>query len=112
MKRLIRRLVVALTLVPLAIAVLALATINRQEIPINLDPFACPSPECIQVTAPLDLVVLLAIAVGVILGSVVTYVEQGRHRRAARQVKGEMHALKAELTRLTMPRPGEKQKVS
>lgn len=113
MKRLIRRLTLVVIVLPLVIAMLALGTANRQEIQINLDPFAVPSPSAgLHINAPLDFVVLVAVAAGVIIGSIVTFLEQGRHRRAARRLRGEMNALKSELARLTMPRPGEKQKLS
>jgi hypothetical protein len=55
---------------------------------------------------------LLAAFAGLILGSVVTWLEQGKYRRAARRAKSEANALRAEIARLSLPRQGEKRKIS
>ena len=99
-----------LILLPLAVAILAVAEANRHPVHIYLDPFAGASPEGTQITVPLFAVILSAIMIGVIFGSVVTYFEQGRHRRAARRARGDADTLRAELARLSRTRPGEKGK--
>lgn len=108
MKRLFKQLFVLLILAPLAVGVVALAVANRQEVAIYLDPFADPPSESVQVDAPLYLVVLIAVMAGVIVGSLATYLEQGKYRRAARRVKREVAALQKEIARLSPPRPGER----
>jgi hypothetical protein len=54
---------------------------------------------------------LLAAMAGIILGSFTTWLEQGKYRRAARRAKTEENSLRAEIARLTMPRPGDKRKI-
>jgi hypothetical protein len=101
--------------VPVAIAVLVVvvaeAEANRHFVIIYLDPLAGSSPEGTQITVRLFVVILASVMLGVIFGSVATYLEQGRHRRTARMARADAEALRAELTRLARPRPGEKGKV-
>jgi hypothetical protein len=95
-------------LVPLAIAMLVVAEANRHPVHIYLDPLAGSSPEGTQITVPLFAVIFVGIIIGVIFGSVVTYFEQGGYRRAARLARADAESLRAELARLSRPRPGEK----
>ena len=99
-----------LFLVPLALVAVAVAVANRHEVVIFLDPFAGPAPEGTQITVQLFVVIGVAIIVGVIFGGVVTYLEQGKYRRAARRARTEVISLRAEVARLSLPRPGEKRK--
>jgi uncharacterized integral membrane protein len=111
MMQLIKRLAKLLILVPVALAIVAIAVANRQTVDVYLDPFAGPSPEGTEITAPLFIVIFISIMVGVVLGSVTTYLEQGTYRRAARRLKGEMESLRAEIARLSLPRAGERKKM-
>ena len=101
--------------VPLTIAILvvivAVAEANRHYVNIYLDPLAGSSPEGTEITVRLFVVILAAIMFGVLIGSLVTYFEQGRHRRAARMARADAESLRTELARLARPRPGEKSKV-
>jgi len=106
-----KRVLEFLFLLPVALVILAVSVGNRQLVTIYLDPFAGPKPGGTQITAPLDIVMLLAAFAGLILGSVVTWLEQGKYRRAARRAKSEAHAMRAEIARLSLPRQGEKQKL-
>lgn len=108
MKRIIRY----LFLIPAALVVLALAVANRHMVTIFLDPFAGTAPEGTQIAVPLYIVMLVAVMAGIVLGSVTTWLEQGKYRRAARRAKSETSSLRAEIARLSMPRPGEKRKIS
>lgn len=106
-----KQLLKLLFLVPLALAVVAVAVANRHPVVIYLDPFAGPAPEGTQITVQLFVVLGVAIIIGVIFGGVATYLEQGRYRRAARRARREVDSLRAEIARLSLPRPGEKRKV-
>jgi uncharacterized membrane protein len=102
--------------VPLAIAILVVivaeAEANRHYVTIYLDPLArLFAEEGTEITVRLFVVILAAIMLGVLIGSVVTYFEQGRHRRAARTARADAESLRTELARLARPRPGEKSKV-
>jgi Lipopolysaccharide assembly protein A domain len=105
-----KRFVKVLFLVLLALPAIALLVANRHDVTIYLDPFAGPTPEGTQITVQLFVVIGVAIMVGVIFGSVATYLEQGRHRRAARRARREVDSLRAEVARLSLPRPAEKRK--
>jgi Na+/H+-translocating membrane pyrophosphatase len=106
-----KRFLKLLLLVPLALAAIALLVANRHDVIIYLDPFAGSAPEGTQITVQLFVVTGVAIMVGVIFGSVMTYLEQGRHRRAARRARREVDSLRADVARLSLPRPGEKRKI-
>lgn len=78
------RFVLVLVLVPVAIILIALAVANRGMTPFTLDPF---NPGNLQLTVDLPLFVLLfaALGIGMVIGSVATWLRQGRYRRIARQ---------------------------
>jgi uncharacterized integral membrane protein len=107
-----KRLLKLLLLVPVALVVVAVADTNRHFVLIYLDPFAGAAEGGTQISAPLYIVVFLAIMLGAVLGGVATYFEQGKYRRAARRARNEADSLRAEIARLSGPRPGEKRKVS
>jgi Na+/H+-translocating membrane pyrophosphatase len=105
-----RRFAKLLFLVLLALPAIALLVANRHDVVLYLDPFAGSAPEGTQITVRLFVVIGVAIMVGVIFGGVVTYLEQGKYRRAARRARTEVISLRAEVARLSLPRPGEKRK--
>src|ERR1700730_6182780 len=105
-----KRFVKVLFLVLLALPAIALLVANRHDVIICLDPFAGPTPEGTQITVQLFVFIGVAIMVGVIFGGVMTYLEQGKYRRAARRARREVVSLRAEVARLSLPRPGEKRK--
>lgn len=80
----VNRIVTVLVLIPLAIVLVALAVANRAPVAFTIDPFNPGNP---GLTASLPLFVLLfsAVAVGLVIGSLATWLRQGRYRRAARQ---------------------------
>ncbi|ACB96495.1 lipopolysaccharide assembly protein LapA domain-containing protein [Beijerinckia indica] len=83
-----------LIFIPLGITGFALAIANRQLVTVSFDPFNggdIPGP---SVTAPLFIVLLLALMVGAILGGVATWFEQGKHRRAVRNARAEILRLR------------------
>src|SRR5580704_1483999 len=106
-----KRFVKLFILVLLALPAIALLVANRHDVIIYLDPFAGPAPEGTQITVQLFVVIGVAIMVGVIFGGVVTYLEQGKYRRGARRARREVVSLRAEVARLSIPRPGEKRKI-
>lgn len=84
---------------PVALIVLIFAVINRQSVNVILDPFGSDIPG-LRFEAPLFAVLFLALALGVIVGAAVTWVRQGRHRRALREARTEIAHLRAERIRL------------
>lgn len=88
-------------LVVLGVAALGIvfAVANRQLVAIHFDPFAKTS-EQIALELPLFLALIVALAVGVLLGGFFTWFSQGRHRRALRVARGEMARLRSDVERM------------
>jgi uncharacterized integral membrane protein len=95
----LRKLVTALILVPLAIVFVAFAVANRQTVLVSFDPFDQANPAFAR-SLPLYVLVLALVIGGVVLGGVAAWLRQGKWRRAARLAQGEARALRAELDRL------------
>jgi uncharacterized integral membrane protein len=91
----IRNIVAALVLVPLAILTVLLAIGNRHAVTISLDPFLWEKP-ALTVTRPLFLVILAALIAGVLVGGLAAWLRQGKWRRAARRAQAEARALRAQ----------------
>ena len=87
-----------LLLAPLALLILVFAVANRQSVNVVLDPAGLMS-EGMTVSAPLFVILFLALALGVVLGGAGSWIVQGKHRRAAREARAEAGALRDE-TRL------------
>ena len=89
-----------LVLVPVAILILAFAIANRQTISVSFDPFSNPDVSTAFVTAPLFILLFLALIVGVILGGIATWFTQGVNRRRARAARDEADHWRDEAQRL------------
>jgi uncharacterized integral membrane protein len=89
------RLLKWIVILPVAAAILAFAFANRDVVTIYLDPLgggALPTFE-----APKFLVLLVAVAVGVVAGSAATWFGQSKHRRRARVAEAEADRLRYDL---------------
>jgi len=95
----IRRIVTALILVPLAIVLVTFAVANRQTVVVSLDPFDQAHP-ALAVALPLFALILALLIVGVIVGGVAAWLRQSKSRRAARLAEAEARELRAEVDRL------------
>ena len=100
----IRRIVTALILVPLAILVLSFAVANRQSVVVSFDPFDQAHPALTR-ALPLYLLMLVLLIGGVVVGGIAAWVRQGKWRRAARRADAQARELRAEVERLKR-RPG------
>src|SRR6516164_3468560 len=98
----IRRIVTALILLPLAIVVISFAVANRQSVVVSFDPFDQAHPAFTR-APPLYLLMLLI--GGVVVGGSATWLRQGKWRRAARHADAQARELRAEVDRLKR-RPG------
>lgn len=98
----IRKILAVVILLPLVVALVALALVNRHGVPISLDPFSAgdlgAASHVVQV--PLFLLVLGLLALGVVFGGIATWLGQGRWRRAARRAEWELGAARAEVAEL------------
>lgn len=86
-------------LLPIGIALVVFGVANRGAVTLLLEPFSPPG-QALTLTLPLYVVLFAALALGVVLGSLVTWFAQGRHRKAERQAKREAERLASENARL------------
>ena len=95
----IRKLVSAIILAPLAILIVLFAVANREPVVISFDPFNSAAP-AYAMRLPLFIVVLVLLLIGVIVGGVAAWLRQSRARRTARRLEAEVRELRAELDSL------------
>lgn len=106
----VNRLLLIAVFVPLAIVLVALAVANRGATPFTLDPFNPGNPG-LTWQMPLFVLLFAAIAIGMIIGSLATWVRQGRYRKLARQRAQEAETLRQAAARTPaqpapqLPRP-------
>jgi len=95
----IRRIVTALILLPLAIVVISVAVANRQSVVVSFDPFDQAHPALTR-ALPLYLLMLMLLIGGVVVGGIAAWLRQGKWRRAARRADAQARELRAEVDRL------------
>jgi uncharacterized integral membrane protein len=95
----LRKLITALILVPLAIVLVAFAVANRQTIVVSFDPFDQAHP-AFTLAVPLFALILALVIGGVIVGGVAAWLRQSKWRRTARLAQAQARELGAELDRL------------
>jgi hypothetical protein len=95
----IRKLVSALVLVPLAIVLIAFAVANRESIIVSLDPFDQANP-ALSIRLPLFVLILLVVIAAVIVGGIAAWLRQSKWRRAARMAEARARDLRNEVERL------------
>jgi uncharacterized integral membrane protein len=79
----VKKIVSMAIFVPLAVVLIVLCVANRQTVTLALNPFS-PSDTVLSVSAPFFLFLFVAILVGMMIGSVATWLSQGKYRRQAR----------------------------
>jgi uncharacterized integral membrane protein len=92
----LRRIVVVVVLVPLAIIIVAFAVANRQVVTISFDPFD-PAQPLYSTATWLFLPILGALLLGVVIGGAASWSGQGRWRAAARRLERDVQALRGKL---------------
>jgi Lipopolysaccharide assembly protein A domain len=102
----LRKIVTALILIPLAVVVIALAVANRQPVLVSFDPFDQLHPAMAR-ALPLYQLMLLLLVAGVVVGGAAAWVRQGKWRRAARLADAQARELRAEVDRLRRLAPAE-----
>ena len=96
---LIRKIVAAVILVPLAVVIIAFAVANRQIVTVSLDPFSAEHPAA-SLTLPLFALVVVLLVVGVLIGGVAAWLRQAKWRRTARRLEREIADLHIEIEAL------------
>jgi uncharacterized integral membrane protein len=102
----IRKIVSALILVPLAIVFIVFAVANRQVVIVSLDPFD-PAHPTFSLALPLFALILVLIIGGVVVGGIAAWLKQSKWRRAARRAELEARELRAEVDELRRRGVGE-----
>ena len=95
----IRKIVTAVILVPLAAIIIAFAVANRQTVTVSFDPFDTAQP-AYAASLPLFVLIFILVIFGVILGGIATWLRQARWHWAAKRAEKENHELRLELDRL------------
>jgi uncharacterized integral membrane protein len=95
----LRRVVAALILIPLAVIIIAFAVANRQIVTVSLDPFSGAQPAA-AVTLPLFALVIVLLIAGVLIGGIAAWLRQSKWRRTARRLEREVDELRAEIQSL------------
>ncbi len=86
--------------VPLALVILFFAMANRAPVRVGLDPFVAPDAAGPSFEAPLYLVVLTALALGVLAGGLSSWLGHVSVRRSARQARAEAKKTRQEIDKL------------
>jgi uncharacterized integral membrane protein len=95
-----RSIIRIIVFVPLGLLLLFFAMANRGMVRIGLDPFAYNDPTAPSFDAPLFLVVFASAAVGVVAGSLSSWLAHGRHRRDAKVARRDAKKARAEVEEL------------
>lgn len=93
-----RRIIAVLVLLPIAIIVVALSLANRQPVELIIPNF--DGTALFGVDLPLFAVVFVTLFLGLLLGSLGTWLRQARYRRAAETRKAEAAAAKRDAEKL------------
>jgi hypothetical protein len=111
----LRKIVTALILIPLAILLVSFAVANRQSVVVSLDPFDRGDP-ALSFSVPLFALILTLVIGGVIVGGIAAWLRQGKWRWRARIAEAQAQELRVENERLrrqdglptpALPTPGE-----
>jgi len=92
----LRKIVAAVILVPLVVALVAFAVVNRHAVTISFDPFSSANP-AYAVTVPLFVAIFAALILGVLIGGFAAWLRQGKWRRSVRRLDADVRSLHQEL---------------
>jgi uncharacterized integral membrane protein len=96
----VRKIVAAVILIPLAIVIIAFAVANRQIVTVSLDPFSAEHPALSPLTLPLFALIIVLLIAGVLIGGVAAWLRQAKWRRVARRLEREVEELRGEVASL------------
>jgi uncharacterized integral membrane protein len=91
----LRKIVTAIVLIPLAVIIIGFAVANRQIVTVSFDPFDAAHP-AYRLTLPLFAIVFVLLITGVIIGGAASWLGQRRWRHSSRRFDAEARALRAE----------------
>jgi uncharacterized integral membrane protein len=88
-----------LFVLPTAIFIIILAAANRDMVKFSLDPTPNPAPEW-AVNVPLFLLLFSALLLGILIGGMASWLNQGKHRKAERKYRKEADEWRGQFERL------------
>ncbi|HEY6833805.1 MAG TPA: LapA family protein [Pseudolabrys sp.] len=95
----LRKIVTAVIVVPLAVIIVAFAVANRQSVTVSFDPFSATAP-AYAATLPLFILIFVLVILGVIVGGIAAWLRQSKWRRTARKLETDVRALHQEIDAL------------
>jgi lipopolysaccharide assembly protein A len=102
------RIVKTIILAIVAVILVSVALANAQTVTLRFVPEAMAGflGMTWAVTLPMFVVVLAAVGVGLLIGFLLEFAREHKHRAAARHERREREALEREMTRMKTQRPG------
>ena len=94
----VTRVVKFVIFVPVAIVLIVLSVANRHAVTLALNPFR-PEDTVLSLSMPFFAFLLIALMIGVVLGSAATWAAQGKHRKRARDEAHEARKWREEAGR-------------
>ena len=91
--------------VPVAIILILLSVANRHWVTFSIDPLNTQAP-AFSISLPFFIFIFVALIIGALIGASLTWVSQGKHRKALREECYETTRLRREVEK---ERPKEKQ---
>ena len=106
----LRKIIMSIIIIPLAVILVALAVANRQAVTVSFDPFSSAAP-AYAATLPLFILIFVLVILGVVVGGVAAWLRQAKWRRIAHRLDADVRALHQELEALrrrqtATPAPG------
>jgi uncharacterized integral membrane protein len=95
----IRKILMVVVLLPLVIVAVMFAVANRQTVTVSFDPFDAAQP-AYAASLPLFVLVFGLLVLGVLIGGAASWLRQGKWRRVARRLDGDVSQLKREVHEL------------
>jgi len=99
----LRKIVNALVLIPLAVVFVVFAVANRHLVTVSFNPFDTADPSG-AITLPLFVILILVAILGVVAGGMATWFGQRHWRRAARRLEADARAVRQQLDDLRAER--------
>src|ERR1039457_6091073 len=91
----LRKIITAIIVIPLAAVIIAFAVANRQAVTVSFDPFSATNP-AYATTLPLFVIVFILVILGVLIGGIAAWIRQSKWRGQAPDVHGDPGALHAD----------------